>query len=395
MTHHPLYKPALIGTAALLCLTATACSSSDDKDSASGGSASTSASAAAASKDPNAPTLPLGQVVNVPQGGSTEASGQKRVADLPSLNGEALSVGTSELTTGTMPGTTADDGKARTAPDGGALLDISIVQKGQTPPIGTRPGYGESSKQPITITVEDKAGKPTTIATIKYPATANHWLASVPKDAATLTLASDGGKQVIKLSDGTRDDAASNGLPLDQTLTAPITSATSCDAGTTPTKELSPGLTASEAMGCDTTWYAVDHYDGLGWAPKDKVWLIASVTPTSPQLIMKKGDGIFDEQNYNVVENVSITANLDGKKSTVVKSDGGGDTLNWGRRTLLVATPISATDKPNKLSMNVTLTENVQGTQMTGFPSKVTATMPTSISGLDTTSTIKTGPNSR
>lgn len=199
------------------------------------------------------------------------------------------------------------------------------------------------------------------------------------------------GKQVVKLADGTRDDTASNGLPLDKTLTGPITSAASCDTANAPTGELSPGLSASEPMGCDTTWYAVDHYDGLGWAPKDKVWLIASVTHTSPQLIMKKGGGLFDEQNYSVVENVSITASLDGKKSTVIKSDGGGDSLTWGRRTSLVATQISATDKPNKLSMNVTIMSNAMNAQMTGFPSKVTGTLPATIVALDSTATIKTG----
>ena len=388
MTRHRLHKPALITATTLLAITMSAGSGSDNPD-----DGHTSKNAAVeASKDPNAPTLPLGQVVHIPEGGSTEASGQKRVVDVPGLNGEALSVGTSALTTGTMPGTTAEDGKGRTAPEGGAVLDISIAQKGETPPIGTRPGYAKASKQSITITVEDTAGKTTQIATVKTSATNTHWLASVPKDAATLTLSSDGGKQVVKLSDGTRDDAASNGLPLDEVLTAPVTSATTCDAAPAPATPPSGGVGPSEALGCDTAWYAVDHYDGLGWAPKDKVWLISTVTPKTPQLI-KQGNGEFDYQNYSTVENLSITATLDAKKSTVVKSDGGGDTLNWGRTTYLVATPIRATDKPNKLSMQVTVTANAMNTQMTGYPAKVTATLPASITSLDTSATIKTGPN--
>ena len=366
--------------------TVTACSSGDGTKST--GKSETASLVSETVKDPNALTLPLGQVVNIPQGGAGVESGQKRVVNLPGPNGGVLTVGTSQLTLGTMPGVTADDNKSRTAPVGGALLDFSIAENDLLPPIGTSNPDGAAYTKPITISVEDASGKSTSLATVKASAIDNHWLASVPKDAKTLTISTDGGKQIITLSNGQRDDNNSNGLPLERTLTAPVTSASTCDAAPTPTGQVGTSLTVSEPMACTVNWHAVDHYEGIGWAPKGKVLLIATVTPSTPQLTFTKGDGFLNEQSYSRVEHVSVTATLDGKTANVISGD---NSDSWGKRKFIVATPISATEKPTKLAIKITWTSNAFGSQMTGFPSKVTGTLPATVSSLDSTTTIKTG----
>ena len=175
----------------------------------------------------------------------------------------------------------------------------------------------------------------------------------------------------------------------EKTLTAPVTSASTCDAAPTPTGQVGTSLTVSEPMACTVHWHAVDHYEGIGWAPKGKVLLIATVTPNTPQLTFTKGDGFLTEQSYSQVEHVSLTATLDGKTADVISGD---NSDSWGKRHFIVATPINVTEKPTKLAMKITWTSNAFGSQMTGFPSKVTGTLPATVSSLDSTTTIKTGP---
>lgn len=359
-----------------------ACGGGDDKSSGEQAKNSSSSSASLASVDPAAPVLNVGQVVNA-SGGDLDSIATRETR-VPGLNGSALGVNTTEPTEGTMASVLSDDGKARTAPQDGRLVGISLTSRDVGLSTSNSSGSGtlDSGDTPYTIEL-DAGGKKTQLAQMKSSDlfAGKKLLVSIPKDGdAKLVLTADGGKQIVNLSDGKRDDAASAGVPVASVVTVPVASTKTCEDDPGQKATLPENVKLDGPVSCNVTWALADHVSGAGWAPKDRVFLVAQVIPRVPSATYKKGDGIFDSQTYSSTEHVTLTGSLGSQALKVLPNDQTGGPI-------FALAPIAKDTKPNKMTLKV-IASNTTPLASDGFPTKVKMTLPTMLSGMDSTTTL-------
>lgn len=389
MSSSPTVSALRITLAGALLASLAACGGGDDSADAakkSSGSSSSSSASSSAFTEPGAPVLPARQVVNASAG--TLDSLATRKVQVPATNGGVISVATTPLTDGTLTGVTSDDEKERTAPKDAQLVGVLLTMNDRG--LATPNSYGSGSIEPEDkpYTVELTAGgKTTQLAKMKPIDMSNGkpMIVSVPKGGgATLTLTADGGKQVIKLDDGQRDDNASAGLPVETVVTVPVASTASCEEAPGKKATLPAMATTEGAAGCSVTWSLADHMDGAGWAPKDGTFLVAHVKAETPSVTYKKGDGLFDEEVYGGTERTVLSGSLGDKPLKVRAGEGSYDGVQFA------AAPITKGTRPNRVDLTVTATKT-PGFGADGFPAKLKVSMPTMLTGIDTTTTLKVG----
>lgn len=372
-----------VAVAGALLVPLAACGGSNDSagDSTSKAAKSSSSSSSAVT-DPNAPALPVGEVVEV----SGPLDGvATRSAEVAAANGNEMTVSTSPLTEGTLSAVTAKDGKARTAPKGGRLVAVGIAFKegGLVQPSATGDELAAYTK-PYEFSVE-AGGKSTKVASMQEKDfySGKQWIVSVPEGATSFTVSTDGGKQVVSLTDGKRDDKVSNGIAPGTTIPVPVASTQSCDEVPGAKDSLPAGSKMESSVGCDVQWQVVNHFEGQGWAKPGEALLAARIDVDVPSVQVTKAGASYAQFMYGSPDSIVLTGKL-GASPLKVKRAGSEPSTS----TFYVSAPITAASKPTKVDLNVAWSAKLlygsDGTQ----PEKMKYSQATMLEGMDSTNTL-------
>lgn len=334
--------------------------------------------APAVSKDPSAPVLAAGKIVNVTQEFATAHTTQ-----VPGPAGSILNVMVAAPTTGTSE-VAAEDGKKYSAPEGYALTVVRLRPSWGGPTIRAtgRPAIDAYTK-PMTVTV--KAGNqnvPVATLTGQGVAGGGAWLVPIPNKGqdAAVVVATDGGQQVVDIATGQRDEKTSNGVAVTARVTAPVTSATACDAGEAPKTGLPANVTVSGPVTCNGGWFVTDHIDGAGWAPVGGYLLAYQGGFTAPKVTYTKDSSLLGSDDYPMTSGLTVASNPAGPPvahQTTVPIDG-----------TTVVFKVAPGQTVQKVSMNVTWRARQVLNGGNGFPQELTLTAPASLTAANSTATL-------